>query len=357
MKTKTLAACCHYYLMRIISCFQISIQMQFKSIFSYRNKFLKMSRISLLFIAALLTLLASCDPAQRNITIGYIQITQDPVLDAAKAGVFRALSDSGFIDGSTITVLDNNAQGDLAMINTILLSLQSQNADLIITNSTPCMVAAAQTVRTIPVVFTVAFSPEQVDLKTTPANLHGVYDPLKASEFADLMLECIPHLKRIGIPYNNAEPNAEYSVKMLRREFSVRGITLVTAPVTSTNDILQAGQYLASQQIDAMVVAADNTVYLGLQVLAKLASEQKIPMFVTDPLQAEKGAAIGFGANYEHWGYQSGLKAVEILKGRTSAADKIEPIVSYDLIINTKACSEQGLIISEKVKNKATRTL
>lgn len=316
-----------------------------------------MSRISILIIAVILAFIVSCNSSQRKTTIGYIQITQDPVLDAAKAGVFRALADSGFIYGSTITVLDNNAQGDLSMINTILVSLQSQNTDLIITNSTPCMVAAAQSVRTIPVVFTVAFSPVQVGLKTTPSNLYGVYDPLKAVEFADLMLECIPDLKRIGLPYNNAEPNAEYSAEMLGKEFSSRGITLITAPVTSPNDILQAGQYLASQQIDAMVVAADNTVYLGLQVLAKMASEQKIPLFVTDPLQAEKGAAIGFGANYDQWGYQSGLKAVEILKGRTSAANKIEPIVAYDLIINTKACSEQGLIINEKVKNKATRIL
>jgi putative ABC transport system substrate-binding protein len=316
-----------------------------------------MNRLNFIFGLAAMAFLAACQPSENKIRIGYVQITQDPVLDAAKAGVFRALADSGFIDGQNIKVLDNNAQGDLSMINMILQSLLSQNVDLVITNSTPCMVAAAQTVRNTPVVFTVAFSPEQVGMKTTPENLQGVYDPLKTVDFVDLILECIPGLKRIGIPFNNAEPNAEYSAKVLGKEFSKRGITLVTASVTSSNDILQAGQYLVGQQIDALVVSADNTVYLGLPILAKLAAGQKIPLFVTEPMQAEKGACIGFGANFDQWGYQAGLKAVEILKGRTSSANRIEPIINYDLIINRKACAEQGLLIPEKVTGRATRII
>jgi len=246
-----------------------------------------------------MTCLAACQPAEKKITIGYIQITQDPVLDAAKAGVFRALADSGYLDGKNIKVLDNNAQGDLSLINTILQSFISQNVDLIITNSTPCMIAAAQTVRSTPVVFTVAFSPEQVGMKKVPENLHGVYNPLNVRFFVDLLLECIPNLKRVGIPYNYAEPNAEYSVRVLSGEFARRGIALSTASVTSSNDLMQAAQYLAEQYIDVFVAAADNTVYLALPVLAKVASVQKIPLFVTDPMQTEKGAAIGLGVNYD----------------------------------------------------------
>jgi putative ABC transport system substrate-binding protein len=317
-----------------------------------------MNRKILIFSVAVMVSLSACLSSQKKITIGYVQITQDPVLDAAKAGVFRALADSGFINGEKIKVLDNNAQGDLSMINMILQSLISQNVDLVITNSTPCMSAAAQTVRNIPVVFTVAFGPEQIGLKTTPENLYGIYNPMNVKEFVDLMLECIPALRRIGIPYNNAEQNAEYSVKVLGKEFESRGITLVTASVTSTNDIIQAGQYLAGQKIDAMVAAADNTIYLALPVLARLASDQKIPLFVTDPLQAEKGAAIGFGVNYDQWGYLAGLKAVEILKGRTiSPGNRIEPIINNDLIINREACTRQGLLLPESVALKATRII
>jgi putative tryptophan/tyrosine transport system substrate-binding protein len=315
-----------------------------------------MKQIVITTICIALLALTACNSGVRKTTIGYVQITEDAVLNTAKAGVFKALTDSGFVDGQNIHVIDNNAQGDLSMITTILQSLKSQNVDLIITNSTPCMVAAAQSVSNIPIVFTVAFSPDQVKMKSTPSNLYGIYDPLDAAGFVSMMQECLPGLKRVGLPYNNSEPNAEYSANVFTSEFEKRGIAVIKTTVNSANDLVMVGQYLKSQNLDAIIVAADNTVYMGLNVLGKMASESKIPLFVTDPHQAEKGAAIGMGVNYERWGYLSGLKAVEILKGRT-IQQHIEPITQLELLINKKACEAQGLVLPQLVLDKATRIL
>lgn len=313
-----------------------------------------MRQIAITAICFALMAITACNQGVKKINIGYVQITEDAVLNTAKAGVFNALADSGFVDGQNIRVIDNNAQGDLSMIVTILQSLKSQNVDLIITNSTPCMVAAAQSVSTIPLVFTVSFSPEQVKLKKTPINLYGIYDPLDAAGFVSMMQECLPGLKRVGLPYNNSEPNAEYSANIFTAEFEKRGITVIKTTVNSANDLVMAGQYLKSQNPDAIIVAADNTVYMGLNVLAKMVAESKIPLFVTDPHQAEKGAAIGMGVNYERWGYLSGLKAIEILKGRT-IQQPIEPITQLELLINKKACEAQGLVLPQSIIDKATR--
>ncbi len=300
-----------------------------------------------------LFLVSACSDSERRARIGYVQITEDEVLNAAKAGVFAALKDSGFVDGRNLKVIENNAQGDLSIIVTIMQSLRSQGVDLIITNSTPCMVAAAQSITTVPVVFTVAFSPEQVGMKTTPPNLYGVYDPLDAAKFVTMMLECLPRLKRVGFPYNNAEPNAEYSAKIFSGELEKRGIEVVRATVNSPNDLTLVGQHLASQNVDALIAATDNTVYMGLNALGRIAAESKIPLFVTDPGRAKKGAAIGMGVDYQRWGYLSGLKAAEILKGN-ALRDKIEPITDTELLINTKACAAQGLVVPQSVRERAT---
>jgi len=298
-------------------------------------------------------MLMACTQGEKKTKIGYVQIIEDEVLNTAKEGVFSIMKDSGFIDGQNIKIIDNNAQGDLSMITTILQSFQSQGVDLVITNSTPCMVAAAQMIKDIPVVFTVAFGPEQVGMKSTPANLYGIYDPLNVEAVVSIMLECLPMLKRVGLPYNNSEPNAEYSAKVFSNEFQKRGIEIVKTTVNSPNDIMMAGQYLKGQNVDAMIVAADNTVYSGLNVLAKIAAESKIPLFVTDPHQAKKGAAIGVGVNYCKWGYLSGLKAVELLKGR-NIDNKIEAITETELLINIKACEKQGLVIPKSLQDRAT---
>ena len=316
-----------------------------------------MNRILSVIILAIAILLSACQPGEKKITIGFVQISPDPVLDAARDGVYKALRDSGFIDGQNIKILEKNAQSDLSMINMILQSFQSQNVDMVITNSTPCMNAAASTIKGIPVVFTVCFSPEQIGLKNPPVTLTGVYDEIRVKEIVDLMQECVPGLKRVGFPFNNAEPNAEYAAKVLDKEFAARGIEVIHAAVNSTNDILQTTQFLVGKQIDALVSAADNTVYLGLNAMVKIASENKIPVFVTDPMQTEKGAMVGIGSNYSDWGYQSGLKAVAILKGKKPAETPIEPTRKYQMTVNKKSADAIGLVIPQKVLDRADRII
>ncbi|MCF8357764.1 MAG: ABC transporter substrate-binding protein [Prolixibacteraceae bacterium] len=308
-----------------------------------------------IFLIALFSglLFFSCTQTEKEIKIGYVQINEDEVLNVAKEALIKILADSGYVDGENIKLVDNNAQGDLSMVTTILQSFNARGVDMVITNSTPCMAGAAQMVRDAPVVFTVAFGPRQIGMKNAPLNLYGYYDPLHCEEIIGLIEECVPHIKRVGLPYNNAEPNAEFAAKTFIAEFEKRGIEVVTATVNSSNDISMVGQYLAGKNIDAMLVTGDNTVYKGLNLLSKIAGESKIPLFVTDPLQSKKGAAVGFGINYERWGQLSGTKAVNLLKGRT-VPNKIEPVEGLELIINTEACEQQGLVLPQGIVDKAS---
>lgn len=305
---------------------------------------------TLLFLLTVLFFAVSCGKKPDMITIGYIQIAQDPSLDIAKKGLIDALNDSGFVEGTNYKFIDNNAQGDISLIPTILQSLVSQNVDLIVTNSTPCMISAAQIVKEIPVVFTVAFSPEDMGINPIPENLYGVYDPYDMTGFVDLITNLLPNIRKIGLPYNNSERNAEFSAKLIIKELSKRNINVVTASVNTSNDILSAGNYLIDNNVEAIIVAADNVVNLGQGLLGKIATENKIPLFVTEPMSTPNGVAIGYGVSYKVWGYQSGLKAVELLKGRTLENDKkITPLKAMTLMINKEAAEKQGLIIPDSL--------
>jgi len=303
-------------------------------------------------------LAVSCGKKVDSITIGYLQIVQDPSLDVAKEGVFQALKDSGYIVGTNFKILDNNAQGDMSMIPTILQSFISQNVDIIVTNSTPCMISAAHMVKEIPVVFTVAFSPEDMGVKPVPDNLYGVYDSYDVVKFADLLNSLMPNLKKVGLPYNNSERNAEFSAKRIIEELSKRNIEVVTVSVNSSNDITTAGNFLIDKKVEAIVVAADNVVNLGQSLLGNVAIENKIPLFVTDPMNASKGAAISYGVSYQQWGYQAGLKVIDLLKGRTiENADKIVPLETMMLLINKTAADKQGLVIPDSIMKKADKVI
>ncbi len=308
-----------------------------------------------IFVILLLNLWA-CNQDNEKIKIGYVQIVDDVVLNVAKDELFKTLADSGFVNGENIKIIENIAQGDLSMLPTIFQSLIAQNVDMIITCGTPCMIGATQAVRDIPLVFTVAFGPEQVGMKSIPHNLYGAYDPLNTSGFVSMMQEFLPDLKRVGMPYNNSEANAEYSAKRFSKEFSERNIQLVTGSVTNINDLVMVCQSLVSQDIDAILVSADNLIFNGLNVVIKIAEENKIPLFVSDIVQVDKGAAAGQGVSYKLWGRKSALKAISILKGR-DVIQNIEPFTEEEFTINLKACEKQGLIVPESLIEKADRLI
>lgn len=317
-------------------------------------------RKTLFLLTILLTAVGffSCNEKKGLTTIGYIQIAQDPSLDYGKNGFLKALKDSGYVDGENIKIIDNNAQGDLSMIPTIIQNFISQNVDVIVTNGTPCMISASQLVKNIPVVFTVSFSPEDMGISPVPDNLYGTYDPYDAESFANMALTLKPGLKKIGLPYNNAERNAEYSANKIIKEFKSRGIEVVTTSVTSPNDIQTAGNYLCDRNVEAVIVAADNVVNLGQSLLGKICNEKGIPLFVSEPMNAEKGAAVGYGVNYTSWGYQSGLKTIELIRGNTIRAEKkIEPLKDMMLLINKTALKKQHLIIPDSIMKNADKVI
>lgn len=289
--------------------------------------------------------------------IGIVQMTEDPILDLARMGVLRALEDSGFVDGKNIIIDYKNAQGDLSNINLILQSFKSDNVDLIITNSTPCMTAAAQLIKDIPVVFTVTFSPIQVGLKETPKNMTGAYDTFRADEFVNMIKQVVPNLKTIGQPYNPSEANAEYTMHKIQAECKNQGINLKLLTVISSNEIQQVAETLIQSNVDVIVVSADNTVYLGLPTIVKLAKEHKIPVFVSDPAHAEQGAVIGLGADFNIWGYESGKLAVKIIKGEKVENIPMTILGPYQLIVNKKSADEMNLTIPEAILNRADKII
>jgi len=171
----------------------------------------------LLTIVIFIGLFTACGGSTKSnlYKIGFIQITENPLLDEARTALIATLQDSGLVDGDNIKILYRNAQGKILNISLILQSFRAAKADMIITNGTPCMVAAVQAFHDIPVVFTVAFSPEQLGLTLTSSNVAGVYDPLDMEYFIEMIKMILTNCSRIGLPYNPAEANSAYAAKRL----------------------------------------------------------------------------------------------------------------------------------------------
>lgn len=93
-------------------------------------------------ICSMVLFIGDCGKGEKDALydIGIVQIAETPLLDDARRGVLDELAEEGFSEGVTVRITYKNAQGDMSNIPLIIKDFISRRVDLIITDSTPCMV-------------------------------------------------------------------------------------------------------------------------------------------------------------------------------------------------------------------------
>lgn len=321
---------------------------------------------SALALMASFMLLAGCgsnstgtgDNADKQVVIGVTQIVEHPSLDAAFAGFKRALEENGYKEGENVKYDVQIAQGEMSNSQTIAGNFVADKVDLIFANSTPSAQSALQATKDIPIVFTSVTDPvgaELVESFDKPGdNITGTSDthPDALSSTVDFMTGEIG-AKSIGVLYNAGEQNSVVQVEALKELVEAKGAKLVEASVSNSAEVKQAAESFIGR-VDAIYIPTDNTVVSAFQTVVGVANDEQIPLFAGELDSMKLGAVAASGFSYEDLGYETGLMAVEILKGEKKAS---EIPVSYPqnlkLVINTKAAEAQGVEVKDAWKEIA----
>jgi branched-chain amino acid transport system substrate-binding protein len=297
-------------------------------------------------------------------TIGMMQIATHPALDAGRDGAIQGLADNGLIEGENITVVIQNAEGDIATLSTIAQSFVDDEVDMIISTSTPASQAAFKAVQDLEspyVVFNVVTDPFAAGLATAPddhlAWIVGTQAMPPVEDAMSTMLEIAPEVETVGIIWNPSEKNSEVATGIAREVAQDLGVALIEANITDSSEIQTAAESLIAQDIDAFFISTDSTVVAGFEALVKVANENEIPLFANDPASAVRGAVAAVGVDYFQDGYDSGVMAAKILLGEAMPSDfTIEPQSASILHINYDAASAQGVEFSEEIEERAVAT-
>ena len=105
----------------------------------------KMKRVLLVVIMGVVLLsMSALIVSGAPIKIGICQIVEHPALDAVRQGVIDSLSAAGYVEGTDVTYLLANAQGDMGTALSIAQDFKAQNVDLVVAIATPPAQAATQ---------------------------------------------------------------------------------------------------------------------------------------------------------------------------------------------------------------------
>jgi ABC-type uncharacterized transport system substrate-binding protein len=254
----------------------------------------------------------------RPARVAFIQLTDSPTLDQATEGVVAGLAAAGLKPDADYELQKYSAQGDLSQLPQMLAVVKNRQVDLVLTSTTPAMIAAAKAIRDIPIVFTVASYPPAVGVFAEgqrQENLVGVYDDPPLAELIELARKREGAVTKVGIVWNPAEPNSEHSVKKLRRICAQQGIELIEKNAVSVNELSDATSAACQAGAQILVISADNVAASGLPTIVSTTQKYRVPIYSTEPDMVRRGAAGAVGDDFFEWGKQTGLMAAKVLAG------------------------------------------
>lgn len=253
--------------------------------------------------------------------VGMIQAAEHPALDQTRKGIVDELASQGFIDGKTITLSYESAQGNSALATQIAQKFIGQKVAIIVTIGTTVSQAALQVIKqsggNTPLVFASVTNPMTSKLvasdKVPEKGVSGVSNYVLADKQFHYFKKLLPNLKRLGVVYNPGEANSVVLNGEMVKASKDAGIEIVFATANKTSEVSAATQSLLDK-VDAIFINNDNTVLASFDSVVVSAAMHNIPVFVSDLDCLKRGALAAFGADQYELGHQVGSMVADVLK-------------------------------------------
>jgi len=317
-----------------------------------------MRNTCLQFIATLcvaITLFYGCSSTPKNTpVIGFADAFEDNTIAQARLGFFDALKKEGFSEeGKTLRVIYRNAQGDIPKLGLSIRYFISERVTCMATCPSLSTITALQSTKDIPVFMMVSPTPALMHLEdkqgNTPANLFGAAESLG---YIDTSFSLIPklltgkdHALRVGMLYNQSEPQSAQALDRIRQLAAQLHLELVALPVNSTSEVQLVTQALLAKQVDAFFANPDNTIFGAFETILKACNQAKVPIFTSEAGLVARGAVAAYGADLYQWGYQAGEQAAAFLKNKSTSGLHWEMVKLRKRVYNPDALKQFGMAV------------
>ena len=158
-------------------------------------------------------------------------------------------------------------------------------------------------------------------------------------------------MARLGVVYNASETNSVTNIAKAQAFCDENGIELQEVTVTTSNDVQQAVETLASS-CDAIFAPNDNTVASAMSAAAQAALEHQIPFYTGADSMVSDGGFMTVGIDYTELGRETARMVDQVLKG-TAVADI--PVMQFktdlSIYVNRDVMEQLGITLPDSIAN------
>jgi putative ABC transport system substrate-binding protein len=277
---------------------------------------------------------------------------------------FEAMRKLGYEDGRNVVYEMRYAEGTPARFPQLARELIATGVQLIVvTGATEAVVLSRET-STIPIVAIHVADPVALGLAASLArpgrNLTGstLSIPGFNAKALELLIEAVPHAKRIGVLGNPTQVNYADQRQELERVAANKGVTLLpTVGATRPEELESALDRMANDKPHAMMVLVAALFQLHRQRVIAFAAQAKVPTMYGWTGDVEAGGLLAFAVETRALFARAPVFIDKILKGAKPGDIPIEQPTRFGLWINLKTAKALGLKIPQTVLLRADQVI
>jgi ABC-type uncharacterized transport system substrate-binding protein len=304
-------------------------------------------------------------PVSTTSRIAYFTISAStgPLQIKYRSAFVDGLRDLGYIEGTNIAIgwrSGDSPPGESA--DTIAAGLARLPLGVIVTSTTPALVAAAHATQTIPIV---SAGPSRglqdlglVDSDAHPGgNVTGVGGYKLESKAVELFKETIPSMQRLAYLRNPNTPGTVQQMELAQTGASQLRLDFLELQARTLDEIEPAFASAAASHADGLMISADTLFNAGsADVNVNFPLRYHLPTFYTQvPGYIEGGGLMGFSPDFVATHRRAAAYVDKLLKGADVAALPVEQAMTFEFAINLSSARALGLTIPEDVLLQTTQ--
>jgi putative tryptophan/tyrosine transport system substrate-binding protein len=297
--------------------------------------------------------LAACTQQSSAKLVGILSPLSPSAAASPSFAIFRqTLLDLWHVGGRSVSFEHRWADGDPAHLADFAAELVNLRVDVIFCGpGTPTAIAARKATTTIPIVFVGVGDVVDLglveSLRHPGGNATGLVNQLQdiAGKQMQILKEAVPDLSRMGVLWRPSNPAYRNLIRWFDDVVRATGVEVVPISVETTDDLETAFSTLKQQQINGLLVQADELFIREGKRIVELAAAYKVPAIYRMGEQVAAGGFMAYGPSYPDMYRQGALLVDKILKGAKPADLPVEQPTKIELVINLNTAKALGITV------------
>jgi putative ABC transport system substrate-binding protein len=300
--------------------------------------------------------------AQHNIPrVGYIgpvsSLNGGRYLEAFR----RGLHELGYIEGKNIGIEVRWTEAKRDRLTELAAEMVRLKADVIVTSTTPAVLAAKKSTRTIPIVFAGAGDPVGAGLVSSLAhpgeNVTGlsILSPELDGKRLELLKETFGRITRVAYLWDPS--GSATGLPGARATAPALGLQLLPVEVQNDGGIDLALEAVLRERAQAITMAPIPIINVNRRRIIDFAAKNRLPAIYPYSDFIDAGGLMFYGVNITDLYRRAATYVDKILKGAKPADLPVEQPTKFELVINLKTAKQIGLTIPPNVLARADRVI